>query len=67
MKKNNRPRLSNRDVVLVTWIAQQSVCRLDTLAMVCENKNYQTTDRYAGVHNALRDTLCLQTGICCIK
>ena len=45
MKKNNRPRLSNRDVVLVTWIAQQSVCRLDTLAMVCRTKNFETTDR----------------------
>jgi hypothetical protein len=45
MKKNNRPRLSSRDVVLVTWIAQQSVCRLDTLAMVCRNKNFEATDR----------------------
>ena len=32
-----------------------------------ESVNYQTTNKYAGVHNALRDTLCLQTGICCIK
>lgn len=45
MKKNNRPRLSSRDVVLVTWIAQQSVCRLDTLAMVCQSRNIQATDR----------------------
>ena len=32
-----------------------------------ESVNYQTTDKYAGVNNALRDTLCLQTGICCIR
>ena len=45
MKDKYKPRLSHRDLTLITWIAQQSVCRLDTLALVCEIKNYGTTER----------------------
>jgi hypothetical protein len=32
-----------------------------------ESVNYESVDKYAAVNIAIRETLCLQTGICCIK
>jgi len=50
-KKYKKPRLTDRDIEMITWIAEQNVVRFDTLHKVMAM-------RYRAIHKSLLYSLC---------